>query len=444
MKKKLAIVGSGIAGLGILHKLSHHYEITLFETNNYLGGHTNTLSVEDGSNQISIDSGFMVFNETTYPHLTELFRTLDVATVDTDMSFSVQDRTSDVEWSGTGIKRFFARQSNFWKPGFYRMLFNISKFNDAGLRDVGTEAIERITVREYLEKNEISLSARKEYILPMMSSLWSANESDMLDFPIQHLLRFMQTHGLLSTYGQLQWKTVVGGASQYVGKLKQSASAHYKLQARVVEVRNTPGHNVSQRAAANGTPIVVKTEDGSSHYFDKCVIATHADQAAKLLDRSMQQNDELFGLLSNFRYQENQVSLHTDSSVMPQSKGNWASWNYLLSHAQQSGSVHYWMNSLQPLRTKTNYFISLNSDSFIAHSKIKKQLVYEHPVFSVACLDAQKQLRAYNQNSANLFFCGSYFDFGFHEDALLSSYQVAEILNREEHLTSPAIAVSER
>lgn len=417
-KKRLAIIGSGIAGLGALYRLNEVYDITVFEQNDYAGGHTNTICVDEGGKQIFIDSGFMVFNETTYPLLTTLLTDLNVSAVNTDMSFSVQNLRTDVEWSGTGFKRFFARKSNLFKPDFFRMLLNIAKFNNAGLRDVDDEELDDVSVEEYVSRRGVHAKALDDYILPMMSSLWSASSDDMRRFPIRLLLKFMQTHGLLSTYGQFQWKTIPGGASTYVERLREKLSPKLQLST------GATGVSVEQER------VYVRTSCGERQAFDKCIVATHADQAAAILDDSFV---DLKTALRNFRYQENFISLHTDASVMPKTKANWASWNYRLDKSTGASSVHYWMNSLQPLQTKTNYFISLNSDNSIAPSTIKKQIVYHHPLFTVASNKAKRLLETHNSKSAHVFLCGSYFGFGFHEDALRSAYDVADILSQPIH-----------
>lgn len=423
-KKSLAIVGSGIAGLGALYRLRDLYDITLFERNNYTGGHTNTLYVDEGEKRIPIDSGFMVFNETTYPLLTTLLRDLDVTAVDTDMSFSVQNLSTDVEWSGTGFKRFFARKANLLKPNFYRMLVNIAKFNNVGLRDADDESLNDVSVDEYVRLNGVHSKALQDYILPMMSSLWSASPEDMRKFPIRLLLKFMQTHGLLSTYGQFQWKTISGGASTYVEKLKEKLFPDVRLRADV------------RRVYSRTESICVETARGDIESFDKCILATHADEASRTLSDEFQ---DLRAALSCFKYQENFVALHTDSSVMPRTKGNWASWNYRMGNKGDS-SVHYWMNSLQPLDTTTNYFISLNAEKLIDPSKVTQQLVYHHPLFTVASNVARSSLEAANARASNLFVCGSYFGYGFHEDALRSAYRVADILSQPLHQLDSARA----
>jgi len=417
-KKRLAIIGSGIAGLGALYRLSDLYEITVFERDNYTGGHTNTLYVEEDGKQIPIDSGFMVFNETTYPLLTALLKNLQVQTVDTDMSFSVQNSERNVEWSGTGFKRFFARTENLLKPDFFKMLLNIAKFNKVGLRDVDNEMFEDVSVEDYVRSNQIHAKALEDYILPMMSSLWSATTDDMRTFPIRMLLKFMQTHGLLHTYGQYQWKTIAGGASTYVRELKQKLLPDVQLS------------TAAEQVTVRDNLVLVRTSTGDTHRFDKCIIAAHADQAAAMLDET---SLDLKLQLQNFRYQKNFVSLHTDSAVMPTTRGNWASWNYKLSESTKASSVHYWMNNLQPLDTKTNYFISLNSDDEINPASIKQRIVYHHPLFTVATNKAKRHLEQSNLASQHVFLCGSYFGFGFHEDALRSAYSVADILSQPSH-----------
>ncbi len=418
-KKRVAIVGSGIAGLGCAHFLQNEFEITVFEKNNRVGGHINTVDVQEGGKSVAIDTGFMVYNRTTYPNFTKLIDRLDVDVKPTDMSFSVQHVPLKIEWSGTGFKRIFARRSNLLNGTFWRFLLAVDRFNQKAKRLVEENRNDLSSLDEFATANKIERSVLDLYIVPMMSALWSAPPEAMLQFPIALLARFMHSHGLLSIYDKLSWFTVNGGANKYVQKLIEPFKNSIKLETPIVRISKVP------------EGVELETSRGEKLSFDKCILACHADEAMQMLTS---ESIEEKSWLSNFPYQRNVATLHTDASVMPDCKGNWASWNYRIHDDKQSqkliATTHYWMNSLQGVSNTQNYFITIDSANAVKPNSILRQIEYHHPVFSVESLRAQNEAESINKDPANrrLLFCGSYFKFGFHEDAFASSVNLCENL----------------
>ncbi|MDZ4836341.1 MAG: FAD-dependent oxidoreductase [Candidatus Melainabacteria bacterium] len=437
--KRVAIVGSGIAGLGCAHFLKNEFDITVFEKNDRIGGHVNTVEISERGKSIAIDTGFMVYNRTTYPNFSKLLDRLDVAVKPSDMSFSVQNDLLNIEWSGTGFKRIFARRSNLLNGKFWRFLLAVDRFNQKAKAVVEENQNDFVNLEQFASDNQIERSVLDLYIVPMMSALWSAPPQAMLQFPIALLARFMHSHGLLSIYDKLAWYTVDGGANLYVKALV----APFKDQIKT----NTPIVRVTKVAQG----VELETSSGEKLTFDKCILACHADEAMRMLT---EESSEEKLLLSSFPYQRNIATLHTDSSVMPSCRGNWASWNYriqntglqndrlqndrfhddqLLSDPASKTAIattHYWMNSLQGVSDQQNYFITIDSTNAVKPSSVLRQIEYDHPVFSVESLKAQSQLVAINKNAdaRSVLLCGSYSKFGFHEDAFSSAVHLCESL----------------
>lgn len=428
MTRKIAIIGGGIAGLGCAWLLSKHqkqFEISLFEKDDRLGGHVNTIQVNEDGKPLAIDTGFIVFNKVTYPNFCKLIDELQVAHEPTDMSFSVQHEPLNLEWSGTGLKRALAKKSNLFNPSFIRMVSNVGKFNRMCLNllkklESGVNNFE--TVQEASRNAGIKDELLDLYILPMMSSLWSATPEVVSKFPILQLAKFMHSHGLLSIYGKLQWYSIKGGSKTYVDSLVKSlpegSKSNIHANTSVTGIRLVDGK------------VAVRTEKGES-IFDTCIMACHADQALGLLP--LQLSDER-QILAKFGYSKNTATLHFDDCVMPSVRGNWASWNYKIktgsiSSSELRSSSHYWMNSLQTIASSKNYFVTLDSHPQIDSSKILTQIEYTHPVFTTDTLQAQEQLmQMHKDKSKQVFFAGSYHGFGFHEDALASSVHLCEQL----------------
>lgn len=419
--RSVAIVGTGIAGLACAYMLRNKVKLTVFEQNDYAGGHTNTIYVEEPGKTIAIDTGFMVYNETTYPYLTKLFKELNVQSKPTDMSFSVRNNSLNLEWSGTGFGRFFGDRKNIFNVRFWKMLLELDRFNKVALASLDDESIANHTLQEFIDREKLSSDMLDLYLLPMMSALWSAPPSTMLAFPASVLIRFMRTHGLLSMYGKLDWLTVSGGASSYVKAMIETFKTSIQLNAKVVSVSESSSGKIS-----------VRRHDGIVQEFDQCILACHGDQSFEILDSTFALEKNL---LENFKYQANKIMVHKDESVMPRQKRNWASWNYLIdSKTDAPTTTHYWMNSLQNVSDQFNYFVSLNSEELIDPKLIVRSIQYHHPIFTVAAKNAQKQLKEMNQTpQRNLFLCGSYFSHGFHEDALASSVDVVNLIQGVVH-----------
>lgn len=410
---RLAIIGGGVAGLGLAYKLRHSFDLVLYEKDNRAGGHSHTVDIEEKDRTIPVDTGFMVFNQVTYPHLLQLFKELDVPMKKTDMSFSVQLKSDNLEYSGASFDRLFGDRKNMLSPRFWKFLLEIDRFNKDGLKTEEDLFWSEMSLKDYATARNYSKDLVNRYLIPMTGALWSAPPEKMMAFPAITLLRFFRNHGLLATETHHQWWTVDGGARVYVDKILKQLGDATKIGCGAVEVTR------------DSKAVRVKDADGEEREFDQVVFACHADQALNLLKNPREEERDI---LSAFSYQRNDTTVHTDSFVMPHHKRCWASWNYRL--ANDGSSTHYWMNSLQNVSDRENYFVSLNADHMIDQKKVLRRMVYHHPLFDLPALEAQKKLPELNRNSYKdqIFYCGSYFGFGFHEDALRSSIQLAELL----------------
>ena len=422
---KVAIVGSGIAGLSAAHALGGHVDITLFEAGSWFGGHTHTVDVtlpgSEGPVTHGVDTGFLVFNERTYPRLIALFAALDVRTVKSDMSFSVQvpgafgDRP--LEWSGSSLNTVFAQRANLARPRFLRMLSDLLRFNRLATRlaQDGAEAAMLQPLGEFLREQGFSDEFRDWYLLPMIGCIWSCPTDQMLQFPVATLIRFCHNHGLLQVSDRPQWWTVAGGARNYVERILE----------RVGDKRlNTPVRRVTRDAAG----ISVQT-DGGTERFDQVVMATHPDQALAAISDASAQERQLLGAI---RYQSNRAVLHTDTSVMPKNRSAWAAWNYERGSIGPAGEqpqvcLHYWLNQLQPLPWSQPVLVSLNPSREIARKQVMGEYDYEHPVFDLPAIQAQTGITQL-QGQRRTWFCGAWMGYGFHEDGLKAGQDVARSL----------------
>ena len=417
MKKRIAIVGTGVAGLGCAWQLRKLADITLIEREPRPGGHSNTVEVEEDGKQVRIDTGFIVFNQPNYPHLVRLFGELGVETKPSEMSFSVQHLPERLEYNGMGANKVFAQRGNLVRPRFYRLLFQILRFFKLAHEALADHATRDLTVREFTERHGLGKDFLDFYLVPMSSAVWSTDPVRMLDFPAHSLLRFFQNHGFLGVTTHHPWFTVTGGAKSYVDKILEAVRP-VRLPAKVIAVTESPDH------------VTIRTADGHVEDFDRVVIASHADEALEMLtDPDPAQKR----LLSAFGYQRNTVSLHTDESVMPVHRRAWASWNYRIDRDAEDkvrATTHYWMNSLQGVSNKKNYFISLNSSSFLPPENVLYATDYDHPVYTLEAMRAQDELPSLNTRSPRqrIFFCGSYFRYGFHEDAYASAVNLSALL----------------
>jgi len=418
VKKRLAIIGTGISGMTCGYFLHKHFDVQLFEQNSHVGGHSLTIDAEEGSRKVPIDMGFMVFNKKTYPNLTRLFNELDVPIKNSKMSFSVQHLSLDLEFCGSSLNHLFAQRANLLRPRFWRMLLQINRFNKEALVALESGDFDTLTLQEYVEEKGYGEDFLSLYIIPMSSAIWSAPPKLMLQFPATTLLRFFHNHGFLGLNTQHQWLTPDGGSKQYVHRLTSS----FKEKIRTSDA-------VTKIIRENGKATVL-TQNGRIETFDKVIIASHADQSLKLLDQPCELESRL---LSRFSYQKNTGTLHTDSSQMPKRQLCWASWNYRIKKDNE-GNLHprtiYWMNSLQEVSEKENYFVSINGKEEIKEDKIIKQVEFEHPLFDGAAVGTQSQLPDLNNRSEDqsVYFCGSYFKYGFHEDALVSAMDLCSTI----------------
>jgi len=418
MRQRVAIVGTGISGMACAYFLHKRFELRLFEQNSHIGGHSLTVDALEGSNKIPIDMGFMVFNQKTYPNLSRLFDELDVPVKDSKMSFSVQHLLLGLEYCGTSLNHLFAQRKNLLSPRFWRMVLQINRFNKESALALQSEEYDSLTLEEYVKLREYGDDFLRLYIIPMSSAVWSTPPDLMLKFPVTTLLRFFHNHGFLGLHTQHQWLTLDGGSREYVNRLTAPFKNHILTTDPVVRV-----------VRGNGN-VTVHTKNGKMETFDKVIMASHADQSLRLLSQPTEQES---GILGKFRYQKNIGTLHTDPGLMPRSKLCWASWNYRIKQ-DEDGKSHpctiYWMNSLQKVSEKENYFVSINGEDEIDERKIIKQVELEHPIFDRGAVESQVKLKDLNRHSPDrsVYFCGSYFKYGFHEDALTSAIDLCTTL----------------
>ena len=415
---RIAIIGTGIAGMGAAYYLHRDHDITVFEADDRIGGHTNTVYVSEGNASIPIDTGFIVFNNKTYPRLTALFRELNVQVKKTDMSFAAQIVHENLEYCGSSLNKLFAQRRRIFSPRYIRFLKQLDRFNKTCGEVLTDTSLQQMSIKDYLRHRDYHNELLNWYILPMSSALWSTPPDTTAKFPVLTLVRFFTNHGFLGLNTQFQWYTVDGGSEQY----KQKLIAPFKERIMV-----SNGIRSLQRIEGG---VEVTDSRGEQHRFDKVIVATHGDQALRMwTDASAAEK----AMLEPFTYQHNTATLHTDASVMPRKKLAWSSWNYRTEKIQDAlvSSCTYWMNSLQDVSKQADYFVTINDPGIVAKDKIIKVIKYEHPVFTVAAMEAQSQLPSLNKGG-DLYFCGSYFRYGFHEDALMSAAAVCEqILDRK-------------
>ena len=422
-KPRVAIVGSGISGLATAHALQGRADITLFEAGPYFGGHTNTVDVTlpgiNGDVTHGVDTGFLVFNERTYPNLIKLFADLNVETAKSDMSFSVQvprESGETLEWSGSSLNTVFAQRKNLGNFKFLRMLKDVLRFNriSTDIANANAEAAMMQPLGDFLVDQKFSNEFRDWYFLPMMGCIWSCPTDQMLKFPVATMIRFCYNHGLIQVTNRPQWWTVKGGAKHYVEK----------IVARIADKRlNTPVRRIVRNAAG----VQVSTDTGTE-LFDKLVLAAHSDQSLAMLQAPTAFEQRALGAI---RYQPNRAVLHTDTSVLPKKKIAWAAWNYeRAQHTERESTqvcLHYLLNMLQPLPFLQPVVVSLNPLREIARQHVMAEFDYAHPVFDLAATAAQKEVEAL-QGQHNIYFCGAWTGYGFHEDGLKSGLNVAKLL----------------
>jgi len=413
--KSLAIIGTGIAGMGAAYFLKDKYDITFFEKDDRPGGHTHTLTVKEDGQDIYIDSAFMVYNEITYPNLVRLFKDLDIKTKPTDMSFSVQYKLDGLEYCGTGLRGLFAQYRNLLSVRFWKMLLDMDRFNKESLEVLESDAYLSYTIGQYVKEKGYGEDFLDKFLVPMSSAVWSTPPGLIHAFPIVTLVRFFKNHGFLGLRGHYQWRTVVEGSHRYRDKILGLFKGKVLVNAQVVRLIRENGK------------VKVTDKDGHQKVFDNAILACHADESLKILGDP---TDEEKRLLGNFQYQKNTATLHTDESVMPKTKRAWSSWNYSIKLDGQGElvpSTIYHMNNLQQVSDKKQYFISINEPEAVDLKKVLWQGTYEHPVYDVPAMKAQEELPRLNIKGP-AYFCGAYFRYGFHEDGLTSGIEAVKAM----------------
>ncbi len=411
---KIAVIGGGVAGITVSYLLQRRHSVTLHEKNDYIGGHTHTVVIEDGPDAgTPVDTGFIVFNERTYPLFIEFLSQMGVEPGKTQMSFSYYCRQTGLQYASSNFNTLFAQRFNLLNPSFWRMLLGITQLNSKTRRKLQGGTLKGLRLGDYLEQERFSRQLIELYLIPMASAIWSTPDAQMMDFPAESFFRFFENHGLLTLTDQPQWFVVAGGSHSYV-----------KAFLKDFKGRALTNHGVKSVRRTDKGPLV-RFEDGEEELYDHVVFAAHANEAYRMLaDPSP---DEI-RLLLPWNYSINKTILHTDTSFLPQNRRAWASWNYIRERDIESKSpvmVTYHMNRLQNLSTENNYCVTLNPATPVPEEKIIKEIEYTHPTFTFDALKTQLELPELNGKN-NTCFCGSYFGYGFHEDAVRSAVRVAE------------------
>ena len=415
---KIAIVGSGISALTTAYLLNKAgREVTVFESEDRIGGHTHTVTAQVSSGRYEVDTGFIVFNDWTYPEFIRLMKEVGVEWQDSSMSFSVKGEAKGLEYNGTSLNRLFAQRTNLFRPSFYRMIRDILKFNRDSIAVLEEAHPDRnLTLGSYLEKYGYGHEFQEHYLIPMGAAIWSASKGQMLEFPIEFFVRFFKNHGMLSVDDRPVWKVIRGGSSRYLEPLTRSFRNRIRTSAEVLSIKREGGHGIVGFR---------HQEVDQEERFDQVVLACHSDQALRILKDASPLEKELLGA---FEYQPNEVVLHTDESVLPKRKLAWAAWNYFLPK-KESGpvSVTYNMNILQGIRASETFCVSLNTSALIRPESVIRRFTYHHPIYSNAAFHAQKRWAEVSGKN-KVHFAGAYWGYGFHEDGVKSGIRVAKAL----------------
>ncbi len=405
---KIAIIGSGISGLGAAYLLNPVHDITVFEKNDYIGGHSRTRTVRIADQQIPVDTGFIVFNDQNYPNLCALFELLDVPIENSDMSFGVSINQGDLEYSSNNM---LAQKRNLFRPKYWRMLKDVIHFNKHAESYLNRS--NEVTLEQCLKELKLSEWFKQYYLLAMGAAIWSCPVETMLKFPAKTFIRFFKNHGLLTINQHPQWKTVSGGSHEYIKRLTKPFSEKIKLNCGVTNVY------------LDENKIKVVNEQNASENFDHVIFACHADEALQMIQNTPK---EIFSVLNHFQYQKNKIILHSDTSFMPKNLKCWSSWIYLNETNNSNNndvSLSYWMNNLQNIDKKHSIIITLNPGRQPDTNLIHEEHEFSHPIFTSDAINAQEDINSI-QGQNNLWFCGAYQRYGFHEDGLLSAVNLVK------------------
>lgn len=409
--QNIAIIGSGISGMAAAYLLKQRNNITLYEKNAVIGGHTRTKNIRYHDKDIAVDTGFIVFNHTNYPELTALFNHLGVKTQKSDMSFGFTMDNGSFEWGAFSLDAVFAQRTNLLRPSFYKMIRDVLYFfkHAPAWLDQTREG----TLQELLASLRLGNDFNQRFILPIGAAIWSCPAEKMREFPARTFVQFFKNHGLLSLTGQHQWHTVTGGSQEYIKKITAPLAGRIRVSSPVDSVWRDGGEYVVR-------------SNGIEERYHHVVFASHADETLAMLKDA---TDEEKSILGAFHYQTNKAFLHCDESIMPKRRRCWASWSYC-ADTDRNVSVTYWMNRLQSIDKSHPLFVTLNPTRPIRHEKIFDEHLFTHPIFTREAIEAQKLMPTI-QGRRNLWFCGAYQRYGFHEDGLLSAINVAKALDSE-------------
>jgi predicted NAD/FAD-binding protein len=407
---RIAVVGTGIAGMVAAYLLSEDHELVVFEAEDYIGGHTHTVDVGLNGETYAVDTGFIVFNEKTYPNFVKLMKRLGIAWQPSNMSFSVQCKKTGLEFSPSSLNSLFIQRKNLLRPSFYQMILDIFRFRRESEELLKSDDY-TLTLEDFLAARKFSQPFIEHFIIPMGEAVWSADPSKFNEFPALYFAQFFKNHGFLNVRNQTQWQVIQGGSRQYVEPICKPFRDQIRLNYPVKVVRRYPDH------------ISVQAQDGQAERFDRVVIATHSDQALAMLQDPTDSEKEILGAIA---YQDNQAVLHSDETILPSKKAAWASWNYHIPKAELGRvAVTYDMNILQSLGAPIEYCVTLNLPETVDPAKKIKEMIYHHPVYTPKSLTARHRHQEINGVNRT-YFCGAYWGYGFHEDGVNSALEVGK------------------
>ena len=408
---KIAVIGTGISGMSAAYFLSQKHEVSVFEKEGYVGGHSRTLTFQEDSKEISVDTGFIVFNHKNYPNLLALFRHLEVPTIKSNMSFGVSINNAWLEYGTMKLSNLFSQKRNFLRPSYYKMLQDVLKFNKKALPYIDSQAEK--TIGDLIEDLKLGNWFKNYYLLPMSGAIWSTPVEDMLNFPAETLIRFFHNHGLLTVDEQPQWYTVKGGSKEYVTRLTRNIKKNIQTNLAVSSVTR------------DKNSATITDSNGDKHQFDAVIFACHSDQALALIAKPSKEEKSVLGRI---QYKPNSVILHQDSSFMPKRKSAWSSWVYLSNSYKDKTnkmSLTYWMNSLQSIESTKPILVTLNPSVKPKEELIINEHIFDHPQFNQDAIAAQKDIPLI-QGVDKFWFCGAWQKYGFHEDGLSSAINVVK------------------